>query len=446
MTIEELKTKKSVLIIGYGVEGRSVEAFLKKHVPQIKVGIADQKDGKEYLDNQKAYDLAVKSPGVHPDRVTIPYTTAVNIFFANAKGKIIGVTGTKGKSTTTALIYEMLKMAEKNVYMGGNIGMSPLDFMDKLNDHSWTVLELSSFHLQDLGKSLSDAKAVEGKPHIAVLLKITPEHLDYHKDEKTYIDAKRNILRFQTKDDFAVINRDYPATNESDVYTEGKVFYVSRERETDNACFTFGGKVIVRKNSNDDEIIKTSDILLPGKHNLENVCAASMAAKLAGAGTKHIVPVLKTFQGLEHRLEFVAEKYGIRFYNDSLATVPDAAIEAIETYDPHVQTLICGGYDRGSDYAELGAFLATSSIKNLILFQPSGEKIWQAVIAAGGENRLKKFEATSMHQAVFWASEETSPGKTCLLSPAAASFGMFKNYKDRGDQFKKEVLQLEKEL
>src|SRR5262249_8829867 len=148
-----------------------------------------------------------------------PYTTSTNIYMSNCRGKTIGVTGTKGKSTTTTLIYKMLKKAGKDVYLGGNIGEPAINLLDKLNDHSWTVLELSSFQLQDIQRS----------PNIAVFLMITPEHMDYHKDEHEYLDAKRNILRFQTKDDFAVLNRDYPASNESDIFTEGKVYYISRE-------------------------------------------------------------------------------------------------------------------------------------------------------------------------------------------------------------------------
>lgn len=431
MTIQELQAKKRILIIGYGVEGKAVEAFLKKHCPHVEIGIADQKDGEDYLKDQHIYELAIKSPGVQPDQVKIPYTTATSIFFANNKGKTIGITGTKGKSTTTALIYEMLKKQGFDVHMGGNIGQSPLEFMDTLTEHSWTVLELSSFQLLDLKKS----------PHIAVMLMVTSEHLDYHKTNEAYIDAKRNNLRFQTNDDYAIINRDYPATNESDIFTDAKVFYVSRERETENACFAFGGKVIIRKGGNDNEIISTSEVLLPGKHNLENICAAVMAANIAGVNTKHIVEVLKTFKGLPHRLEFVGEKLGVKYYNDSLATIPDAAIEALKAFDGKVTTLIAGGFDRGLDYTELGSYLAKSSVQTLILFPPVGERIWQAVVAAGGE-KIKRIDVENMHQAVFHASEETEPGNICLLSPAAASFGIFTNYKDRGNQFKNEVAQL----
>lgn len=432
MTIEELKTKKRVLIVGYGVEGKATETFLKKHCPDTQIGIADKKDGKDYLKNQTNYDLAVKSPGIPPHLITIPYTTATNIFFSNYKGHSIGVTGTKGKSTTATLIYEMLKKAKKDVYLGGNIGEPAINFLDKLNDDSWTVLELSSFQLQDIKKS----------PNIAVLLMIASEHLDYHKDMTQYIEAKRNILKFQTPDDFAVLNRDYPAVNESDIHTQGKIFYVSTERGTDNACFAFGGKIKIRINGQDDEILKTKEVRLLGKHNRENACAAAMAAKLAGVNKKAIIPVLNTFPGLPNRLEYVGEKNGIRFYNDSLSTIPDATIEAIETFPDQVETLIAGGYDRGIDYTNLGKYLSKSSIKTLILFPPSGQRIWQAVTEADPNKQIKKYDVTSMREAIIYAFEETPPGKICLLSPASASFGVFKNYQDRADQFKKEIKML----
>lgn len=429
MTIEELKTKKRILIIGYGVEGKATEAFLRKHCVNVEIGIADKNEGENYLKKQSAYDLAIKSPGVHPSLVTIPYTTATNIFFANYKGKSIGVTGTKGKSTTSTLIYEILKKAKKDVYLGGNIGEPAINFLDKLNDASWTVLELSSFQLQD----------IKTGPNIAVVLMITSEHLDYHKDTMQYVQAKRNILKFQTRNDSAIFNRDYPASNESDMYTEGKVFYVSRERETDNACFAFDGKIKVRIRGQDAKIAKTSDIKLLGKHNIENVCAAVMAAKLVDIPTKVVTSVLNTFPGLPDRLEYVGEKLGISFYNDSLSTVPEATIEALETFSDKVGTLIAGGHERGIDYAELGKYLAKSSVKTLILFPPSGERLWNAVVLAGGDKQIKKYDAYSMHEAMVYASEETSQGKICLLSPASASFGIFKNYKDRADQFKKEI-------
>lgn len=435
MKLKELEGKK-IIIVGAGVEGNSVLRFLKTHVSSSTIDIVDKKDGPDYLSRQKDYDVAIKSPGIQPKFLTITYTTATNIFFSNARGKIIGVTGTKGKSTTATLIYEMLKKSfatvqDKGVYLGGNIGQSPLDFLDKLTDQSWTVLELSSFQLQDLKAS----------PYVAVLLMVTSEHLDYHKDVYEYIQAKRNILRFQTPSDSAVLNKDYPASRESDIETQGQVYLVSRVEDVERGCFVRDKRILLRLAGKDREIIKTSDILLKGNHNLENVCMAVMAAALAGVSKESMVSVLKTFRGLPHRLEFVAEVRDITFYNDSLATIPEATISAIEALGEDVETLIMGGHDRGLDYKSLGVYLVKSKVKTLILFPPSGKRIWDTVQKSSKNTKRKidKFDVSSMDEAMKIAFAQTQRGKICLLSPASASFGIFKDYKDRGDQFRKEI-------
>ena len=426
-----LKNKK-ILIVGRGIEGKAVSAYLRRHLPGAHIDIVDQKDGDNYLDKQKKYDIAVKSPGVKPELIKIPYTTSTNIFLSNAKGKTIGITGTKGKSTTATLIYKMLKAQGLDVYLGGNIGKSPLDFIDKLNDGSWTVLEMSSYQLNDLKVS----------PHIAVVLMITSEHLDYHKTQEDYVNAKRNILRFQTSEDFAIINRDYLASHESEVYTKGKVFLVSREREVDNGSFIKENSVWVSRDGEREKIIDIDKIKLLGSHNLENVCAAVCAAMLAGVSKTNIAKVLAEFGGLEHRLEFVGEKKGIFFYNDSLATVPEATIEAMGAL-PDTETLIAGGYDRGLNYSLLAQYLNKGQIKTLILFPPTGKRIWEEICKATSEaSRPEKFDVKTMEQAVKIAAAETAPHKICLLSPASASFGIFKDYKDRGEQFKREVAKL----
>lgn len=431
MKLEELKNKK-ILIVGKGIEGNAAFKYLKKHLSESTIDIVDQKDGRNYLAKQKDYDIAIKSAGIKPEIIEIPYTTATNIFLSNSKGKVIGITGTKGKSTTTTLIYEMLEEQGLDAYLGGNIGKSPLDFIDNLTDNSWIVLEMSSFQSSDLKIS----------PYIAVVLMITNEHLDYHKTQQKYIDAKRNILRFQNATDFAVINKDYPASHESDIQTIGQIFRVSREREVGNGCFTEGQAIWFSRDGNKEKIIETEKIRLLGKHNLENVCSAVCAAKLVGVSSQNIVKVLEEFGGLPHRLEFVGEKNGILFYNDSLATVPEAAIEAMEAL-PDTETLIAGGFDRGLDYSGLGQYLNNGQIKTLILFAPSGKRIWEEICkVTSEESRPEKFDAATMEQAVRIAAAETAPGKICLLSPASASFGTFKDYKDRGNQFKEAVTSL----
>ncbi|MBI2622349.1 UDP-N-acetylmuramoyl-L-alanine--D-glutamate ligase, partial [Candidatus Microgenomates bacterium] len=325
---------KKIAVIGAGVEGLLSAKWLKEHGALITV--LDQKDGKDYLKNLDKYDLIVRSPGVKLSTIReafrqgskVEITSQTKLFFDFCPCPIIGVTGTKGKGTTASLIYEMLKKEGYNAYLGGNIGQPPLEFLDKLSTQAIVVLELSSFQLQDLTKS----------PHIAVFLMTTSEHLDYHEDINEYVSAKRNLLRFQTASDFAILNKDYPASRESDTEIKGKVFWVSREGIAEG-CFVRGKKIIVRgaevahKNflvphsqtarhansenfvgssrTKDIEIIGIKDILLPGAHNLENVRAAVMAAFLAGVSKQNIVSVLKTFKGLEHRLELVREVGGV---------------------------------------------------------------------------------------------------------------------------------------
>ncbi len=432
MKIEDIKKNKKILIVGYGVEGHAAEKFLKKYVPDAEIGIVDQKDGAGYLDRQKDYDLAIKSPGVKSELIQISYTTLTNIFLSNAKGKAIGVTGTKGKGTTSSLIYEMLKKEGVDAYLGGNIGEPAVNFLDKLDTHSWTVLELSSFQLKDLKKS----------PHIAVVLMITSDHLDHHKDLSEYIDAKRNILRFQTADDFAIVNRDYPASNESDIETQGKVFYVSRERETDNGCFVIGGKVIVRKNGSDNEIGDTKEILLPGKHNYENVCAAVMAANTVGVSTKNIISVLKSFKGLEHRLELVREIGGVKYYDDSFSTTPETAIAAIEAFNSPEILILGGSGVRKNDFSDLGRVVREA--KNIKAIIGIGDE-WHEIKSKIQDPRSKILiieDATDMKTVVSAAAKVARSGDVVILTPGCVSFGMFANYKDRGEQFKREVLAL----
>ncbi|HWY79198.1 MAG TPA: UDP-N-acetylmuramoyl-L-alanine--D-glutamate ligase [Candidatus Sulfotelmatobacter sp.] len=449
---------KKVAILGFGVEGLSSLLFLKKNGASVWILDRKQKDsldhnlvtqaeeleaefifGKKYLENLTDYDIIIRSPGV---RRTLPellvaqhqgivVTSQTKIFFDLCPCPIIGITGTKGKGTTATLIYEMLKEAGKDAYLGGNIGIPPFAFLDKLQPSSIVVLELSSFQLQDLTRS----------PHIGVMLMVTSEHLDHHSDHAEYVDAKRNLLRFQTQDDFAIVNRDYPASNESDVETNSKVFYISSERETENGCYALYGKIFVRKNSNDDEIIKTSEIALPGKHNLENVCAAVMAARLAGVSTNHIVKILKEFVGLPHRLELVAEINGVKYYDDSFSTTPETAIAAIGSFD-QPKILILGGSSKGSDFIELGKVIRESdSIKAIIGIGNEWEEI-KYHLGRLTSQILVIEGATTMHQVLQASVKIAQRGDVILLSPACASFGMFKSYKDRGEQFKKEVLAL----
>ena len=429
---------KKIAVIGEGLEGQSSAQYLKEHGAEVT--ILDKKQGDDYLSGLDKYDFIVRSPGVKLTTIqnsksgihNFKITSQIKLFFDNCPCQIIGVTGTKGKGTTSSLIYEMLKKQGFDAYLGGNIGEPPFNFLDKLNAQSIVVLELSSFQLLDLDKS----------PHIAVMLMTTSEHLDYHKDVLEYIDAKRNILRFQNSTDFAIVNRDYPASNESDIFTEGKVYYVSIERKVrGEGCFIKDKAVWMTKDGKDEKIVGTEDILLPGRHNLENVSAAVLAATLSGVSKENIVSVLKTFKGLEHRLELAATVNGVKYYDDSFSTTPETAIAAIAAFK-NPEVLILGGSSKNSNFEELG--MAITNAQNIRAIIGIGKE-W-ARIKSEIRNRKSLIivieGADTMEKIVKAAFKIAQPGDVVLLSPACASFDMFKNYKDRGEQFKIEVQKL----
>lgn len=432
----DFKDKKIAVVNSGGrVESDSSAEFFKKQ--GAKVTVIDQTQSEDSLVDLDKYDLVVRSPGVkitelekYVTREKI--TSQIKIFFDLCPAEIIGITGTKGKGTTSSLIYEMLKKQGFDAYIGGNIGVPPFEFLDKLNVHSKVVLGLSSFQLLDLKKS----------PHIAVILMITSEHLDYHNSVEEYIDAKRNILRGQSEKDIAILNRDYPATNESDVHTSGKVFHISREREAaDEGCFVRDGAIWLRIKDQEVEVADVKDVLLPGKHNLENVCSATMAAYLAGVSKENIAWVLKTFKGLEHRLELVATVNGVKFYDDSFSSIPETAIAAIQAFkEPEI--LILGGSSKNSDFKELGEVISKAeNIKAIIGIGIEWERIKEQI--AKSDTPIPVIEgAKDMQTIVAAASKLAVAGDVVLLTPACASFDMFKNYKDRGNQFKEEVRNL----
>lgn len=424
---------KKIAVVGEGVEGVSSAEFLKKQGAEVTV--LDKKHGENYLEGLEKYDLIVRSPGVKLELLkNVPQekiTSQTKLFFDLCPCLIIGVTGTKGKGTASTLIYEMLKKSGKDVYLGGNIGKPPFEFIEQLNSSSIVVLELSSFQLQDLHNS----------PHIAVMLMVTSEHLDYHKDILEYIEAKRQILKHQSAKDYAILNRDYIVSNESDVHTDAKVFNISREREVEEGCFARDGKIVLRVQNENIEVLETSQLRLKGEHNFENVCAAILASYLSGVKIEDIREVLKTFKGLEHRLELVAKINGVEYYNDSFSTTPETAIAAIESFK-NPEILILGGSSKNSDFSELGRILSSKdNIKAII----GVGKEWQRI-----KSQIPKFKpqtfliegADNMEKIILAASKIAVAGDVVLLSPACASFDMFKDYKDRGNQFKKEVLNL----
>ena len=448
---------KNIAILGFGQEGESAANFLIEKGAKVSVldvrsedkfepdqldtfrkkGVKFQFD--KYPEDFAKFDLVIRSPGISPlssviEKVKfqgIEVTSVTKIFFDLCPCPIIGVTGTKGKGTTSSLIYEMLKRQGFDAFLGGNIGLPPLEFLASLKSDSWVVLELSSFQLQDLTK----------RPKIAVVLMVTSEHLDYHRDIPEYVDAKRNILRFQSHSDFAILNRDYPASNESDIYTEAQIYNVSREGDAERGCYVREGFVVIKPNGAELKVIPTADILLPGKHNFENACAAAMAAYLAGVEIPSIAAVLKEFKGLEHRLELVRLFNGVHYYDDSFSTTPETAVAAIEAFE-EPEILILGGSSKNSDFTELGRVIRDSNnIKAIIGIGEEWGRIYAEVKSQN--SKVKIIEGCSnMREIVEKAKGIAEVGDVVILSPACASFDMFKNYKDRGNQFKEEVRKL----
>ncbi|OIO46033.1 UDP-N-acetylmuramoyl-L-alanine--D-glutamate ligase [bacterium (Candidatus Gribaldobacteria) CG10_big_fil_rev_8_21_14_0_10_37_21] len=443
MLIEEVKNKK-IAIVGFAREGRDTLAFLAKTFPKknkSEIAIFDQEKIKEtqalkkqgifvftdknYLDHLKNYQVIIKTPGI-PEKKIEPFlgkgarvTSQTEIFFANFKGLCIGVTGTKGKGTTATLIYQILKEAGFKVKLVGNIGQPVFQFLLKSKPTDIFVYELSSHQLQGLKKS----------PKIAVFLNLFPDHLDYYRDFNSYKKAKEPIVSFQGKNDFFIYNTEDQTAREFAGKSQAKKIAFNKISLKGDR----GGKV------------KT---LLKGDFNLLNIKAAFAVGKLLGVGEGQMKKTIASFKGLEHRLEYVGKFRGIGFYNDSMSTLPEVAIKAIEAVKP--QTLIAGGSCKGSDYKEMAKAIIKHRVKNLILLEKPrnkrnpGEKetadlLSKELSSFEKGKELSSFRASKMKEAVAIAFKETGKGRVCLLSPGAASFNLFKSYADRGKQFKLSV-------
>ncbi|MBL7036508.1 UDP-N-acetylmuramoyl-L-alanine--D-glutamate ligase [Candidatus Microgenomates bacterium] len=407
---------KKIAILGHGIEGQDAEKFLKKQGALITV--LDQKADKNYLKNLERFDMIVRSPGVYrykkeivkAQKSGVRIASPIHIFFDEFGGIIIGVTGTKGKGTTSTLICDILRKSGSDVFLAGNIGKPFLELLPKLNSKSIVVLELSSFQLIDLTVS----------PDIAVVLNITSDHLDWHKNQKEYVEAKTNIVKHQNSDDWAVINKEYKVS---------KSF----------AKLTKANKIFFSKNTLEKEYKK--GLKLKGEHNLENIAAAVSVAKILNIKKEIIQKVVKNFKGLEHRLELVKTVNGITFYNDSFATGPQPTIAAIRSFSEPI-TLILGGSEKGHGFSELAGEITKSSVSNVVVIGEIREKIIKALTKAKFQGDVHDLGTQTMKKIVIKTLKTTPKGGVVILSPAAASFDMFDNYKDRGNQFKKEVQKL----
>jgi len=427
-----------IAILGYGLQGDSAYEYWRSPANQITVCDQDKslelsadvekKLGPDYLKDLDSFDLLVRAPSIHPSDIMAAnsldilqkVTTNTNEFFKVCPSRnIIGVTGTKGKGTTSTLIAKMLEAAGKRVHLGGNIGTPPLDLLKaNIRPDDWIVLELANFQLIDLKYS----------PHISVCLMLTPEHLDWHDDIVEYFKAKQQMFAHQISDDFAI----YFADNENsqkiaEVSAGHKIPYFAKP-----GALVADGEITIA----DQVICRTNELKLLGKHNWQNACAAITAVWQIEQNTETMREVLTNFAGLEHRLEFVREIGGIKFYDDSFGTTPETAVVAIEAFS-QPKVVILGGSDKGADYKQLAKTVKDNDVRSVVAVGKTGPVIVQALRSAGYNSVVEG--GSTMPEIVQVARAQAKAGDVVLLSTGCASFGLFKNYKDRGGQFKKSV-------
>ena len=434
--LEKYIQDKKVLILGFGREGKSTYKFIRQNFRDVFPAIADQNIdlnienvepdsttqlflGDDYLAAINEFDVIIKSPGVSWRDKNVSFVgktllSQTSLFLEYFKNRIIGITGTKGKSTTASLIFHILMGTGRKAVLVGNIGQPPLDVYNQIDRETYIIFELSANQLE----------FVKHSPHIAVLLNLFPEHLDYFQTSYNYYHAKLNIARFQIARDYFIVDR-----KNRDISLQLEKFKPSANVISINPCNSSideGGGIETGYGQ-----LKTK---LRGNHNLKNIFTAKRACEIVGVSANDIYSGIESFTPLEHRLEFVGNICGIDFYNDSISTIPESAIEAIKTI-PHTNTLILGGFDRGLDYTILMSFLADSPIRNFIFTGNAGKRMMEIF------EILKMPEQSCYFIHAFKSLAgyllKTEKGKACLLSPAASSYDEFRNFEERGQAYKK---------
>jgi len=382
-------------------------------------------------------DLVVVSPGVPANIIPIRYAERagaevigeVELAYRFLKGRVVAITGSNGKTTTTSLIGELLKDAGFKVQVGGNIGKALITMVESSVDDGWTVAELSSFQLETIK---------EFRPHIAVVLNVTPNHMDRYESFNDYAAAKHRIFMNQTSSDFAVLNADDPTLSSWATGLRSHVTMFSVKEQLDRGVFVRSDELIARTSAGDQAVLRTGEMKLRGLHNVENVAAAVAVGLSAGAGVESMRETVKRFDPVEHRLEFVAELNGVKFYNDSKATSVDATLKALEAFasEPGKVVLILGGRGKKAPYAPL-AELVRTKVRKLILIGEDADTIARELGEYGVSER-----AADMRDAVRRSFAAAETGDVILLAPACASFDMFDSFEHRGKVFKGEVIDL----
>jgi UDP-N-acetylmuramoyl-L-alanine---L-glutamate ligase len=444
-------SNKTILILGFGCEGQSTYKLIREYFPNLQLTIADKRLdvvdqissdkflsynlGESYMQGLDVYDLIIKTPGISlqelPDlMLTGKITSQTDLFLQAYASQVIGVTGTKGKSTTTSLIYHILTSAGRKAVLVGNIGLPPFEVISQLGESTLVIFELSSHQLEFITRA----------PHISILLNLFQEHLDHYTSVEAYHKAKWNIAAEQQENDYFIYNAENAGIQSWLKCTKLKSYLLPYSLDISmkqGIILKMNGEILI-KTHGVNSILFHKDIPrnIPGDHNLMNAMAAAVACRLAGVSEEDISHGISSFAGLPHRIEYVGIFDGIKYYNDSIATIPEATIEAIKTLHD-VDTLILGGFDRGIDYSELVGYLSKSSIRNLILIGDAGRRISDQLVKRKVLQNM--FTATDYQQIIEIARRQTAKGKICLLSPAAASYDMFRNFEERGEVYKKIV-------
>jgi len=450
--LKEFFEDKKILILGFGVEGQSTYNLLRRIFPDRILNIADVNEslvnnkliendilkinlqlGGDYLNDIDNYDLVIKSPGISLKNISgidySKFTSHTELFTRIFKKQIIGITGTKGKSTTSSLVHHIIKTYNNNCLLVGNIGVPPFDLIDDINKDTVIVYELSSHQLEQIRVS----------PHIAVLLNLYEEHLDHYKSFEKYQLAKLNIAIHQENDDYFIFNADDKRITDLVSVNElkGILHRFSLSEKIKNGCYVDNGKIIFCNQEVTTLLEKTTFSNLIGDHNLQNIMAAACASLLAGIPATHISQAVDSFQPLEHRIEFVGKYNDILYYNDSISTIPEATIAALTSLKT-VDTLLLGGFDRGISYNYLMEFLSKSAVRNLIFIGDAGRRMLD-IYEKENYSGKNIFFTKDFTEAVNHAKRSTQKNMICLLSPAAASYDMFRDFKERGEVYKKIV-------
>jgi len=446
-----LKFKK-VAIIGLGVSNLPLLDYM--YEKNAKVTVFDEKEekdieknileklknykfdyffGKNCFENLKDFDIIFRSPSFLPTRKELVeeekrgaiITSEIEMLMKLTPATIIGVTGSDGKTTTTSLIYSILKNAGYNTYLGGNIGIPLFTKLNEMKPNDIVVLELSSFQLMGMDVS----------PHIGVITNITPNHLNIHKDYEEYINAKKNIFKYQNKDDYIILNYDNDITRNCAKEAKSKVIFFSGKEKLENG-FIVDNKIIKKcEDGIRTHILDCKDVLLRGEHNFENI-ATAIAATSSLVDIDKSIDTIKEFKAVEHRLEYVRTIDDVKWYNDSVSSSPTRTIAGLKSFDEDI-VLIAGGYDKNLDYTPIAKPIL-KKVKTLILLGQTSGKIFDAVKEEEEkENKnIDIFMVNTLEEAVNLARKQAKVGEIVLFSPASASFDMFKNFADRGNKFK----------